>query len=553
MTKKVVCYARFSSSKQREESITIQLEKITEYCRNHNLEIVAQYIDEAQSGTNDRRTNFQKMIKEAEPREWDYVVVYKMDRFSRSVSDALHYQKILQGYGVEILSVIEDFDNETPEGGFFNLITMGMSQLYVQNLRRSVMAGLHQNAKRGIATGGIPPLGYNFNGEKTLVINENEAETVKIIFEMAAAGNSYATIAKRLNEEGRTTKIGNPFQTSFTEILKNRKYTGEYVYNRSIAKSQDGKRNHHKNKAEFEIIRIPNAHPRIIDQDTFVKVQELLRRRVIRRGGQPRLVSKYLLSSRIRCGICGKAFFGDFTYSGRNKTPRFRYVCGSKSSIPCSQKDLNMGSLDNFVKDFLKRYMFNTSYSKKWLEITKKKLTEFKENSKEKLKKLRNEIEEKEKAIKMLVQKVGGTKRNTERLIIDEIRNLDLEQSNLITEEKALTIELNNLIRITQKHILVVMKDAVEGMKEDPQKTIRRFIKKITIEKSEINIHFDLRSFARVENLVFDLNLPISIPRELIVKSLWLTWVYDFTQIKYHPSNESSRVTLQQDQDLILS
>jgi hypothetical protein len=197
--------------------------------------------------------------------------------------------------------------------------------------------------------------------------------------------------------------------------------------------------------------------------------------------------------------------------------------------------------------------MFNTSYSKKWLEITKKKLTEFKENSKEKLKKLRNEIEEKEKAIKMLVQKVGEAKRNTERLIIDEIRNLDLEQSNLITEEKALTIELNNLIRLTQKHILVVMKAGVVGMKEDPQKTIRRFIKKITIEKSEINIHLDLRSFARVENLVFDLNLPISIPRELIVKSRWLRWVYDFTQIKYHPSNESSRVTLEQDQDLILS
>lgn len=113
MRKKVVCYARFSSSKQREESITIQLEKIAEYCRNHNLEVVNQYIDEAQSGTNDRRINFQKMIKNAEAREWDYIVVYKMDRFSRSVSDALHYQKILQGYGIDILSVIEDFDNET--------------------------------------------------------------------------------------------------------------------------------------------------------------------------------------------------------------------------------------------------------------------------------------------------------------------------------------------------------------------------------------------------------------------------------------------------------
>lgn len=552
MNKKVVCYARFSSSKQREESITIQLEKINEYCRNHNLEIVGQYIDEAQSGTSDRRTSFQRMIRDAEERLWDYVVVYKMDRFSRSVSDALHYQKILQGFGVEILSVIEDFDNETPEGGFFNLITMGMSQLYVQNLRRSVMAGLFQNAKRGMATGGIPPLGYNFNNEKTLEINPLEAETIKIIFDMASKGHSYAEIASRLNAEGRTSKVGKPFSANFTDLLKNRKYIGEYVYNRSTAKSLDGKRNNHNNKAEFEIIRIPNAHPRIVDQQTFVKVQEVLRRRQFRKG-QPRLVSKYMLAGRIRCAACGRAFFGDVAYGGRNKAPRFRYLCGSKSTTPCQTKDLNMGSMDGFVKEFLQRYLLNTKLTKKWLEITKERLDGFKSSSREKLKGLKLKALEKEKEIDDLIQKAGEARRNSERLIIEQIRSLDIEQANLSTEANALEIELSRLIRPTQIIISKVMKDSLPRLKKDPQLIARKFIRKIVAGNSEVIFEFDLRHFAGVENLVFDIVIPVVVPRELIVKSRFLTWDYDFKQVNYRPKIESSRVKLLSDLDLIQS
>lgn len=550
MTKKVVCYARFSSSKQREESITIQLEKITDYCRDHNLEVVGQYIDEAQSGTNDRRTNFQRMIKDAEAREWDYIVVYKMDRFSRSVSDALHYQKILQGYGVKILSIIEDFDNETPEGGFFNLITMGMSQLYVQNLRRSVMAGLRQNAKKGIATGGVPPLGYNYNEHMVLVPNPTEAETIKIIFGMVADGNSYAEIARRLESEGRKTKLGGRFIANFNEILKNRKYIGEYVYNRSIPKNREGKRNHHQNKAEFEIIRIPNAHPALIDQETFIRVQEILRRRVRHKGGHQRVESKYMLAGRIKCQICGSAFFGDFTYSGRNKTPRFRYVCGSKSATPCSNRDISMTSLDGFVKEFLRRYMLNPLYAKKWLEITKDGIEAFKVFNRTRFKQLSIAIEEKEKQIKELIKKVGDAKRNTERLIIDEIRMLDLEQANMSTEYQALKIELVRIRRPTQKLIISEMKSALRVLKEEPKNIARKFISKIIVGNSEIKVILDLRAFSRVEKLVFDISHTIDLQREMIVKAKFVKWDYDFTKITYYPAEELSRVKLLSGQDL---
>ncbi|MDC7243685.1 MAG: recombinase family protein, partial [Sphaerochaetaceae bacterium] len=150
--KKAVGYARYSSTNQREESIVRQIESIREFCEKNNLDLIEEYIDEAQSATTDRRDNFQRMMDDAMFGDWDFIVVYKMDRLSRNVADAMHYKKKLSKVGIRLLSVIEDFDETTPEGGFFNLITLGISEFYVKNLAREAFAGQMQNAKRAMAT-----------------------------------------------------------------------------------------------------------------------------------------------------------------------------------------------------------------------------------------------------------------------------------------------------------------------------------------------------------------------------------------------------------------
>jgi len=211
--KRGVAYCRYSSVAQREESIHRQLDEIKKYCKTNKIELVDQYIDEAQTGTNDRRENFQLMMEDALMSDWDFVVVYKNDRLSRSVSDSFHYKKVLNKLGIRILSVIEDFDETTPEGGFFNLITMGISEFYVKNLARESFAGLMQNARRAMSTGGTPPLGFDINKQKEYVINEHEAKAVKLIFEMAVKEKSYASIARKLNDLGYRSKFGLPFKS----------------------------------------------------------------------------------------------------------------------------------------------------------------------------------------------------------------------------------------------------------------------------------------------------------------------------------------------------
>lgn len=89
---------------------------LLDYCEQNNLELIEEYIDEAQSATTDRHNHFQKMMSDVMITDWDFIVVYKMDFISRSVADAMHYKKKLSKRDIRVLGVIEDLDETTPEG-----------------------------------------------------------------------------------------------------------------------------------------------------------------------------------------------------------------------------------------------------------------------------------------------------------------------------------------------------------------------------------------------------------------------------------------------------
>ena len=95
-----VAYARFSSDKQQESSITVQLAAIRKFCASHNIQLIHEYVDEAQTGTNDRRKQFQQMIQDAAAKEFKFVIVHRMDRWARIGDDARYYKKLLSKFGV---------------------------------------------------------------------------------------------------------------------------------------------------------------------------------------------------------------------------------------------------------------------------------------------------------------------------------------------------------------------------------------------------------------------------------------------------------------------
>ena len=345
------CYTRFSTDHQNESSTIGQLRAIKAYCEKNSIELIDTYIDEAQTGTNMNRTNFQRLLADAPTAIWDTVVVYNMSRLSRSVKDTLIIKEQFKKMGKTILSVIENQD-DTPEGEFFNLITYGLNELFVKQFKRDSWRGMLVNANDCKVQGGVPLYGYSVGPDRKYIINEEEAKVVKLIFDRIVDGYSYRDIANELNSKSITNR-GRPFKIHFTEMLQNEKYKGIYIWNLREGKDKLGTKTNRIHKKESEVIRIKDGMPRIIDDETFEKVQEILRSRRKRHAGPK---TKYLLSGIIRCGTCGRAFSGGYSFSGLTKCYRSYYKCTSKQSpsIKCNNRDINKDNMDLYIRNLVK-------------------------------------------------------------------------------------------------------------------------------------------------------------------------------------------------------
>lgn len=128
-----VIYARYSSERQTEQSIEGQLHDCNEYAEKNDIMIVDTYIDRAMTGTNDNHASFQKMLKDSAKRAWDYVIVYKLDRFSRDKYETAILRHTLNINGVRLVSAKENI-LDTPEGIILESLLEGMNQYYSAEL-----------------------------------------------------------------------------------------------------------------------------------------------------------------------------------------------------------------------------------------------------------------------------------------------------------------------------------------------------------------------------------------------------------------------------------
>lgn len=361
-------YARFSSDNQRSESIDAQIRAMKAYCAQRHISIVETYIDEAKSATTDRRPSFQQMIADSSSHAFNILLVHKLDRFARNRYDSAVYKRELRKNGVTVYSVLENLDN-SPESVMMESVLEGMSEYYSQNLAREVMKGMRETALQCKHTGGKPPLGYDVDPvSRRLVINPQEAEAVRLIFDMYSEGCGYCEVLAALHDAGYKTKNGKEFmKNSLYSILTNPKYCGIYVFNRSSAKSITGTRNTHLLKDSEDIISIEGGVPQIVDEETFIAVQRRIDSHK-HTGGRANAKTSYLLSGKVYCRECGRAMVGNTRFSGRNKARYVTYRCPSKR-YNCSNKEINQEYLERYVIEQLERHIFNVAAMR---EIAKK-------------------------------------------------------------------------------------------------------------------------------------------------------------------------------------
>ena len=132
--KTAVIYARYSSDRQTEQSIEGQLRDCYEYAQRNDIVVVDKYIDRAMTGTNDNREDFQQMLKDSDKKAWDYVLVYKLDRFSRNKYEMAIHRKHLKDNGIKILSAMENIP-DTPEGILLESLLEGSNSKNGQSVK----------------------------------------------------------------------------------------------------------------------------------------------------------------------------------------------------------------------------------------------------------------------------------------------------------------------------------------------------------------------------------------------------------------------------------
>lgn len=325
--KTAVIYARYSSDSQSEQSIEGQLRVCQQFAKNNDIIILETYIDRAMTGTNDARPDFQRMIKDSNKRQWDYVIVYKLDRFSRNKYEATIHKHTLKENGIKILSAMENIP-DTPEGIILESLLEGMNQYYSAELSQKVLRGLKESYLKGNFTGGRQIFGYDVKNKKN-IINPTESEIVKEIFDKFAQGFTGVTIANDLRKRGIRNKFGNPFTEKLVyKIIENTKYNGKVKHGDTI---------------------YTNIYPAIIDDITWQKVQTI-RTSNKHAPGRKKDVYEYILSSKLYCGECQRQMVGD---SGTSHTgeKHYYYSCLSKrrKQTSCEIKSINKRYLEDIV------------------------------------------------------------------------------------------------------------------------------------------------------------------------------------------------------------
>ena len=433
--KTAVIYARYSSERQTEQSIEGQLRECMAYAEHHDMMVVDTYIDRAMTGTNDNRNDFQRMLKDAQKKAWDVVLVYKLDRFSRNKYEMAIHKKTLRDNGITLVSAKEHIP-EGPEGIILESLLEGMAEYYSAELAQKVSRGLRETRIKGNYAGGGITYGYEVVNKK-FQICETEASVVIRIYEMYAAGVIVKNIIKTLTDEGIMYRNGRPFGKSVVYgILQNERYSGVYT---------------HKTEGTYT-----NTFPRIVPQHLFETVHLMVSEN--RYGKHPEDVV-YLLRNKMKCGYCGKSVTSE-SGTSRNGTVVRYYKCSArkKDSTQCRKAPIRKEILEQLIVDATVKVLDNPET----IDMIADRVIEAHES------RLRDSS----------VVNILEAERDRIRKALDNMLHA-VEQGIITSSTKQRIEELETALEVAEGKVLVEKaKDKVQLTQADIKKFIRKALKK---------------------------------------------------------------------------
>ena len=475
--KKVVLYVRVSTKEQAEEgySVGAQLEKMRYYCKSKEWIITEEYVDGGFSGSNMDRPALEKLIRDASHHKMDMVLVYKLDRLSRSQKDTLYLiEEIFNANGVDFTSMQENFDTSTPLGMAMVGILSVFAQLERSQIAERMMMGKDARAKEGRYLGHErPPIGYDYDPIKgELIPIEYEALQVREIYRMFIEENMPILAIQKAMHEKYTNRYGDyGFDSTIRNILTNPVYTGRFMYKGEIYNS---------------------THEPIIDDETFAKAGELLdlrKKKNDRRKSAP-FKPTTLLAGLIWCGQCGARLGGDtqqHRYKDKKYSKRF-YACYTRKRNPkmmtadfCDMRYIDRDELDAFVWDEILSLSLKVKNGEDVFEEP---------DHDEETKIIEKEIKSVDEKIMKLMDLYSVGSMPTD-LLTSKIQKLNEDKQKLVDQITELETPNEN---IDKNEILDHLRSAKEikenGSLDDQRALIFALIDRITVDQASIHIKY---------------------------------------------------------------
>lgn len=525
----IALYSRKSRFTGKGESIGNQVELCKEYVRLHFGEQAAEqlviYEDEGFSGGNLNRPAFRRMMEAARQRKFQAIIVYRLDRISRNVSDFSGLIEELSRLNVSFISIKEQFDTSTPMGRAMMYIASVFSQLERETIAERIRDNMQELAKTGRWLGGTTPTGYASEAVKSVTVDgktkkacklkliPEEAEIIKTIFDLYLETDSLTITEARLMQRGIQTKRGNHFtRFSIKSILQNPVYLiadqeaydffqqhetdlfseqsefdgihGIMAYNRTD--QEKGRATIYLPPSDW-IVSV-GKHPGLIPGKAWVAVQESLERNKSKAFRKPRS-NEALLTGLLYCR-CGERMYPKVSKrKTANGSPVYTYVCKLKERSQralCNNKNASGNLLDQAVLDQLKLLQEDQDTFLAQLEQSRKFYTGNRMDYEQRLDALRGEKRDLEKKLDALVDSLadlaepaarGQVSRRIEALSsqCDDLGKRIQELEGLTSQHALSDLEFDLL-----RQLLAVFRDGVQEMSlEQKRAAIRTVVRKV--------------------------------------------------------------------------
>ncbi len=482
--KKVIAglYPRVSTDDQSRfgHSLDEQEDRLKKLCEFKDYEIYKVYREEGVSAKDTNRPKFKEMIQDMKDGKINKIIVYKLDRLTRSIQDLENICKMLEEYSCDLESVAEEINTGNANGKFFIRMLTILAQLEIERTSERTKFGLIGAAKKGHISG-QPALGYTKKDKsKKLVIDELESDIVRRIFSMYLEGSSVCHICDIFNEENVLNKHW--ATTTVDKILSNKIYIGSIEH---------GKRNK-KNTQIFE-----DVVPVIIDKTTFECVQKR-KEKNIKNYKRKRT---YIFMQKILCPKCHKIMGGESSTSGTGDKHIY-YKCNCcKRRI--SEKKIE-SELMKFLNDMLDFFLIiDNSFKPSMCRDIDEEITKYeklKKDLNDKITRIKQEFMDGEIAAKSFEKELHYLEKEIKNIEIKITELKDLKQNNEHKQDVELFFNMKEIEKLKLKSKYVKEHNLWSKLsQEQKQYIINKYI-------DEIEISSDNHHNISILNIIFNKN-----------------------------------------------